>query len=159
MYAGLVLRQLVCCNLVLLHVLRVCMTTPAGLSHSRRMRWGARIFYGPYIMVSVATDAGCPLLVSLSQSLAMDAGSVLGFLIHMESWIESLHERGIAVTLAAKRGHCSGLWFSNVACSTVHCPLLVGFGGIASMTVRTRDPSIAMHVVFRFVHGSGKLRF
>src|SRR5262245_45075659 len=145
MYAGLVLGQLVCWNLVRLHILRVCVTMAASFGHSRRMHRRAGILHGSYIMISVATDAGRRLLISLIQSLAMYAGSVRGFLIHTKSWIDSLHERSIAVTPAAKGGHCGGLRLSNIARGGVHCPLFVRLAGIPSMAVRTRDPSAAMH--------------
>src|SRR5690242_6952180 len=79
--AGPVVGELVGFDLVLGHVLRIGVAPGAGLGQPQRMNGRQRIPNEADIVHAVAVDAGSHSIVPTSQTLAVNAGLVLGELI------------------------------------------------------------------------------
>src|SRR5437773_1056375 len=107
-------------------------------------------------MMAVTADARRRPGISLRDSLAMNTGLVLRFLVDTESRIVPFHECGIAVALSTKRCNRCRLRLSDKVLFRIHGELLVGLGRVATVTIHTRKPAASMNITLYCLHGGGK---
>ena len=132
----------------------------AGKSLARgRMAFGARLGYalragggkgiadGAGIMDAVTIHTFGHTPPSGGQRLAVNAGFVLGKLVHGQLWIVFAHEIGVAVAFSAKFGNTLGFDPHFEAVARTHRDVHVRFILVAAVTIGATDRAGEMDVV------------
>ena len=135
MYAGAIFRKLVGRDAVLRHLLRIGVAPSTGLWKVNRMNRRLPILDVPYVVNTMAIDAGSDIGVTSGEALAVDTGLVQLKLVHALLRLESPHEFGAAVTARAKLRYRLALGLPDESLGPVHGHRRIVAGAIPSMAV------------------------
>lgn len=102
MDALLVLRKLICRDMVTCHIRSIRVTAGTGAGNIGRINGGLCLIDREDTMYPVATDTGGDLFVTPGESLSVPAGFILSLLICSKLLVKVGHIRFVAVATAAE---------------------------------------------------------